>query len=61
MASVLAWVMKKEKLNELALLELSEKTELLHYAGRAAALNCEKKGSNPPCENELLKYMKKHL
>ena len=54
MASVLAWVMKKEKLNELALLELNEKKELLNYAARAAALNCEKQGCNPPWENELL-------
>ena len=54
MASVLAWVMKKEKLNELALLELNEKKELLNYAAKAAALNCEKQGCNPPWENELL-------
>ena len=54
MASVLAWVMKNEKLNELALLELNEKKELLNYAAKAAALNCEKQGCNPPWENELL-------
>ena len=54
MASVLAWVMKQEKLNELALLELNEKKELLNYAAKAAALNCEKQGCNPPWENELL-------
>ena len=54
MASVLAWVMKKEKLNELALLELNEKKDLLNYAAKAAALNCEKQGCNPPWENELL-------
>ena len=54
MASVLAWVMKKEKLNELALLELNEKKELLNYAAKAAALNCEKQGCNPPWENDLL-------
>ena len=54
MASVLAWVMKKQKLNELALLELNEKKELLNYAAKAAALNCEKQGCNPPWENELL-------
>ena len=54
MASVLAWVMKKEKLNELALLELNEKKELLNYAAKAAAINCEKQGCNPPWENELL-------
>jgi len=54
MASVLAWVMKQEKLNELTLLELNEKKELLNYAAKAAALNCEKQGCNPPWENELL-------
>jgi fructokinase len=54
MASVLAWVMKKQKLNELALLELNEKKDLLNYAAKAAALNCEKQGCNPPWENELL-------
>ena len=54
MASVLAWVMKKEKLNELAMLELNEKKDLLNYAAKAAALNCEKPGCNPPWENELL-------
>ena len=58
MASILAWLVKNEKLNQLALLELHEKTDLLHYAGKAAALNCEKQGCNPPWENELLKYMK---
>ena len=58
MASILAWLIKNEKLNQLALLELNEKTDLLHYAGKAAALNCEKQGCNPPWENELLKYMK---
>ena len=61
MASILAWLIKNEKLNRLALLELNEKTDLLHYAGKAAALNCKKQGCNPPWENELLKYMKKHL
>ena len=61
MASILAWLVKNEKLNQLALLELNEKTDLLHYAGKAAALNCEKQGCNPPWENELLKHMKKHL
>ena len=54
MASVLAWVIKNEKLNELALLELNEKKDLLNYAAKAAALNCEKQGCNPPWENELL-------
>ena len=54
MASVLAWVMKKQKLNELALLELNEKKDLLNYAAKAAALNCEKQGCNPPWKNELL-------
>jgi fructokinase len=54
MASVLAWVMKQEKLNELTLLELNEKKELLNYAAKAAALNCEKQGCNPPWEKELL-------
>ena len=54
MASVLAWIMKKQKLNELALLELNEKKDLLNYAAKAAALNCEKQGCNPPWENELL-------
>ena len=54
MASVLAWVIKNKKLNELALLELNEKKDLLNYAAKAAALNCEKQGCNPPWENELL-------
>ena len=54
MASVLSWVIKNEKLNELALLELNEKKGLLNYAAKAAALNCEKQGCNPPWENELL-------
>ena len=54
MASVLAWVIKNKKLNELTLLELNEKKELLNYAAKAAALNCEKQGCNPPWENELL-------
>ena len=54
MASVLAWVIKNKKLNELALLELNEKKGLLNYAAKAAALNCEKQGCNPPWENELL-------
>ena len=54
MASVLIWLTKNEKLNELALLELNEKKELLHYAAKAAALNCEKQGCNPPWENDLL-------
>ena len=54
MASVLSWVIKNEKLNELALLELNEKKGLLNYAAKAAALNCEKQGCNPPWKNELL-------
>ena len=54
MASILVWLTKNEKLNELALLVLNEKKELLHYAAKAAALNCEKQGCNPPWENELL-------
>ena len=54
MASVLSWVIKNEKLNELALLELNEKKDLLNYAAKAAALNCEKQGCNPPWKNELL-------
>ena len=58
MASVLAWLIKNEKLDELALLDLNEKKDLLHYAGKAAALNCEKKGCNPPWENKLPLYMK---
>ena len=59
-SKVNSWI-KNEKLNQLTLLELNEKTDLLHYAGKAAALNCEQQGCNPPWENELLKYMKKHL
>ncbi len=54
MASILVWLTKNEKLNELALLVLNEKKELLHYAAKAAALNCEKQGCNPPWENDLL-------
>ena len=54
MASVLSWVIKNEKLNELALLKLNEKKGLLNYAAKAAALNCEKQGCNPPWKNELL-------
>ncbi len=41
MASVLAWVMKKEKLNELAMLELNEKKDFTHYAAKAAAINAK--------------------
>jgi len=54
MASVLVWLIKNEKLNRLASLELREKLDLQYYAGKAASLNCEKQGCNPPWENELL-------
>ena len=54
MASVPVWLIKNEKLNRLASLELREKLDLQYYAGKAASLNCEKQGCNPPWENELL-------
>ena len=54
MASVLAWLIKHEKLSKLALLELKAKKDLMFYAAKAASLNCEKQGCNPPFENELL-------
>ena len=54
MASVLVWLTKSENLKRLGILELKEKQDLQHYAGRAASLNCKKQGCNPPWENELL-------
>tara|TARA_B100001057_G_scaffold82591_1_gene78180 strand:+ start:6104 stop:7033 length:930 start_codon:yes stop_codon:yes gene_type:complete len=54
MASVLVWLTKTENLNRLGILELKEKQELQYYAGKAASLNCNKQGCNPPWESELL-------
>ena len=54
MASVLVWLTKNENMKRLGVLELKEKQDLQYYAGKAASLNCKKRGCNPPWENELL-------
>jgi fructokinase len=54
MASILVWLTKNENLKRLDVIELEEKKDLQNYAAKAAALNCEKQGCNPPWENELL-------
>lgn len=53
MASVLVWLTKNENLKRLGVIELEEKKDLQNYAGKAASLNCEKQGCNPPWESEL--------
>jgi hypothetical protein len=53
MASVLVWLTKNENLKRLSVIELEEKKDLQSYAGKAASLNCEKQGCNPPWESEL--------
>ena len=53
MASLLVWLNKNENLKRLGVLELNEKQNLQYYAGKAASLNCSKKGCNPPWESEL--------
>ena len=54
MASVLVWLTKTENLTRLGILELKEKQELQYYASKAASLNCNKQGCNPPWESELV-------
>ena len=53
MASVLVWLIKNENMKRLGVLELKEKQYLQYYASKAASLNCNKQGCNPPWENEL--------
>ena len=53
MASMLVWLTQNDKLMRLNKLSLQDKQQMQHYASRAAALNCERQGCNPPWADEL--------
>lgn len=71
MASILMWLQQNEKITEKsndyektnlktgrdAILDLSGESlkAMMKYAAKAAAMNCEKQGCNPPSREELLK------
>jgi len=53
MASMLVWLAEHNCLDGLDALEAQQKTQMVGYAGRAAALNCMQKGCNPPWRDAL--------
>ena len=54
MASMLVWLTQNADIEKLETLSLSEKKEMQTYASKAAALNCERQGCNPPWSSELV-------
>ena len=53
MASMLVWLTQYGYFRNMAELTLADKQAMQAYAARAAALNCERQGCNPPWANEL--------
>ena len=53
MASMLVWLTQNGHLSHMSALNLHGKQQMQSYASRAAALNCERQGCNPPWANEL--------
>ena len=53
MASMLVWLTQKGHSANLAALSLADKQEMQGYCARAAALNCEQQGCNPPWSRAL--------
>ena len=54
MASLLVFLSKHNLIEKLGELDLSEKEALMHYANKAAALNCKEHGCNPPWAKDLI-------
>lgn len=54
MASMLVWLTQNADIEQLDSLSLSQKKDMQTYAGKAAALNCERQGCNPPWSSELI-------
>ena len=55
MASMLAWLMGHADLKNLASLTGADKGQMVRHAAKAAAMNCERQGCNPPTSDELNK------
>lgn len=53
MASMLVWLTENNHIEALDSLELDQKSAMVGYASKAAALNCMHKGCNPPRRNAL--------
>ena len=53
MASLIAWLCKNEMLHKIKNLTLANKNELVLFASKAAALNCQQSGCNPPWAKDL--------